>query len=104
MDDAQLLRYSRHILLNELGVEGQEKLLASHALIVGAGGLGSPAALYLGSAIGAAAGGFVLLLQMPTWTLAASAGGVAALGALLQVVNLRRQPTWNGDVQAEPYN
>lgn len=50
MDDAQLLRYSRHILLNELGVEGQEKLLASHALIVGAGGLGSPAALYLGSA------------------------------------------------------
>lgn len=61
-------------------------------------------ALYLGSAIGAAAGGFVLLLQLPTWTLAASAGGVAALGALLQIVNLRRQPTWNGDVQAEPYN
>ena len=61
-------------------------------------------ALYLGSAIGAAAGGFVLLLQMPTWTLAASAGGVAALGALLQIINLRRQPTWNGDVQAEPYN
>lgn len=61
-------------------------------------------ALYLGSAIGAAAGGFVLLLQMPTWTLAASAGGVAALGALLQIVNLRRQPTWNGDVQTEPYN
>ncbi|MGQ7818603.1 MFS transporter [Metapseudomonas furukawaii] len=47
-------------------------------------------ALYLGSAIGAAAGGFVLLLQMPTWTLAACAGGVAALGALLQIVNLRR--------------
>ncbi|WP_300652716.1 HesA/MoeB/ThiF family protein, partial [Hydrogenophaga sp.] len=49
-DDAQLLRYSRHILLNELGVEGQEALLASHALIIGAGGLGSPVALYLGSA------------------------------------------------------
>jgi molybdopterin-synthase adenylyltransferase len=48
--DDQLLRYSRHILLNEIGVEGQEKLLASHALIVGAGGLGSPVALYLGSA------------------------------------------------------
>lgn len=48
-------------------------------------------ALYLGSAIGAAAGGFVLLLQMPTWTLAASAGGVAALGALLQIINLRRR-------------
>lgn len=61
-------------------------------------------ALYLGSAIGAAAGGFVLLLQMSTWTLAASAGGVAALGALLQIINLRRQPTLNGEVQAETYN
>lgn len=50
MDDAQLLRYSRHILLNELGIDGQEKLLASHALIIGAGGLGSPVSLYLGSA------------------------------------------------------
>ena len=50
MDDGQLLRYSRHILLDELGIEGQERLLASHALIIGAGGLGSPAALYLGSA------------------------------------------------------
>jgi adenylyltransferase/sulfurtransferase len=50
MNDDQLLRYSRHILLPELGVEGQEKLLAARALIVGAGGLGSPAALYLASA------------------------------------------------------
>jgi molybdopterin/thiamine biosynthesis adenylyltransferase len=50
MNDDQLLRYSRHILLNELGVEGQERLLASHALVVGAGGLGSPVALYLASA------------------------------------------------------
>lgn len=50
MNDTQLLRYSRHILLNELGVEGQERLLASHALVIGAGGLGSPVALYLGSA------------------------------------------------------
>lgn len=50
MNDAQLLRYSRHILLDEIGVEGQEKLLASHALVIGAGGLGSPVALYLGSA------------------------------------------------------
>lgn len=50
MTDDQLLRYSRHILLNQIGVEGQERLLASRALVVGAGGLGSPAALYLASA------------------------------------------------------
>ncbi len=50
MNDTQLLRYSRHILLDELGVEGQNKLLGSHALVIGAGGLGSPVALYLGSA------------------------------------------------------
>ena len=50
MNDDQLLRYSRHILLPELGVEGQERLLASHALIVGAGGLGSPSAMYLAAA------------------------------------------------------
>lgn len=47
MDDAQLLRYSRHILLPQIGIEGQQKLLNAHALIIGAGGLGSPAALYL---------------------------------------------------------
>ncbi len=50
MNDEQLLRYSRHILLNELGIEGQERLRAAHALVIGAGGLGSPAALYLASA------------------------------------------------------
>jgi len=50
MTDEQLLRYSRHILLDALGIEGQERILATHALIIGAGGLGSPAALYLASA------------------------------------------------------
>lgn len=50
MTDDQLLRYSRHILLDELGVEGQERLMASHALVVGAGGLGSPVVLYLATA------------------------------------------------------
>ena len=50
MTDEQLLRYSRHILLDEIGIEGQERVLAAHVLIVGAGGLGSPAALFLGSA------------------------------------------------------
>ena len=50
MNDDQLLRYSRHILLDELGIDGQQRLLASHALVVGAGGLGSPVALYLATA------------------------------------------------------
>lgn len=50
MNDQQLLRYARHILLDEFGVEGQARLLHSTVLIVGAGGLGSPAALYLASA------------------------------------------------------
>jgi adenylyltransferase/sulfurtransferase len=48
--DEQLLRYSRHILLPEIGIEGQERLRAAHALVIGAGGLGSPIALYLASA------------------------------------------------------
>jgi molybdopterin/thiamine biosynthesis adenylyltransferase len=50
MNDHQLLRYSRHILLDEIDIQGQEKFLAAHALIIGAGGLGSPAAFYLASA------------------------------------------------------
>lgn len=50
MTDEELLRYSRHILLDEIGVEGQEKIMGSRALIIGAGGLGSPVALFLGSA------------------------------------------------------
>jgi len=47
MNDNQLLRYSRHIMLPQIGFEGQEILSLSHALIIGAGGLGSPVALYL---------------------------------------------------------
>ena len=47
MHDEQLLRYSRHILLPQIGIKGQETLLQSHVLIVGAGGLGSPVAMYL---------------------------------------------------------
>lgn len=47
LDDARLLRYSRHILLDEIGVEGQQKLLDAHVLVIGAGGLGSPVSLYL---------------------------------------------------------
>ncbi|MGD2137038.1 MAG: molybdopterin-synthase adenylyltransferase MoeB [Gammaproteobacteria bacterium] len=50
MDDDQLLRYSRQIMLPQVDVSGQEKLLATRALIIGAGGLGSPAAMYLAAA------------------------------------------------------
>jgi molybdopterin/thiamine biosynthesis adenylyltransferase len=48
--DDQLLRYSRHILLPQIGIEGQENIVNARALVIGAGGLGSPAALYLASA------------------------------------------------------
>ena len=50
MNDDQLLRYSRHILLDEIGIEGQERILEANVLVIGAGGLGSPAAMYLASA------------------------------------------------------
>jgi molybdopterin/thiamine biosynthesis adenylyltransferase len=50
MNDDQLLRYSRHILLDDIGIEGQQRLRDAHALVIGAGGLGSPVALYLGTA------------------------------------------------------
>jgi molybdopterin/thiamine biosynthesis adenylyltransferase len=50
MNDEQLLRYSRHILLPEIGIEGQQRLLDANLLMIGAGGLGSPAALFLASA------------------------------------------------------
>jgi molybdopterin/thiamine biosynthesis adenylyltransferase len=50
MTDDELLRYSRHILLDEIGIEGQQRLRSARALVIGAGGLGSPVTLYLASA------------------------------------------------------
>jgi len=50
MNDNQLLRYSRQIMLPQIDIEGQQKILAANVLIVGAGGLGSPAAMYLAAA------------------------------------------------------
>lgn len=94
MNDEQLLRYSRHILLDEVGIEGQERLRDAHVVIVGAGGLGSPVAIYL-----AASGVGVLTLidddvvdltnlqrqilhGTPDIGLSKVASGVAALGRL----------------------
>ncbi len=50
MDDTQLLRYSRHVLLSELGIDAQIRFASAHALIVGVGGLGNPAAHFLAAA------------------------------------------------------
>ena len=50
MNDEQLLRYARHLMLDDIGIEGQRRLLAAHVLVIGAGGLGSPALMVLGSA------------------------------------------------------
>ena len=50
MNDEQLLRYSRQIMLPKFGYDGQQKLLESHVLIIGLGGLGSPVAMYLAAA------------------------------------------------------
>ena len=50
MQDAELQRYARHILLDEIGIEGQQRILQGHALVIGAGGLGSPACMYLAAA------------------------------------------------------
>jgi len=50
MNDEQLLRYSRQIMLPKIDIDGQEKLLASRVLIIGMGGLGSPVAMYLAAA------------------------------------------------------
>lgn len=82
MDDRRLLRYGRHILLEDIGVEGQERLQAATALIVGAGGLGSPAALYL-----AAAGVGTLLI---------------ADGDTVDLSNLQRQILHRDDAVGQP--
>ena len=82
MDDRRLLRYGRHILLEDIGVEGQERLQAATALIVGAGGLGSPAAMYL-----AAAGVGTLLI---------------ADGDTVDLSNLQRQILHRDDAVGQP--
>ena len=48
--DAEVERYARHLVLRELGGPGQQKLKAAHVAVIGAGGLGAPAALYLAAA------------------------------------------------------
>ena len=82
MNDEQLLRYSRHILLPQLGIDGQEKFRRARALVIGVGGLGSPVALYLASA------------------------GVGALticdGDTVDLTNLQRQIVHRGDAIGTP--
>lgn len=82
MNDAQLLRYGRHILLDDIGIEGQQRLLEATALVVGVGGLGSPAAMYL-----AAAGVGRLLL---------------ADGDTVELSNLQRQIAHRTDALGQP--
>jgi adenylyltransferase/sulfurtransferase len=82
MTDSQLLRYSRHILLPEIGMEGQARIVQARVLVVGAGGLGSPAALYL-----AAAGVGTLVL---------------ADGDVVDLTNLQRQILHRNDAVGRP--
>jgi molybdopterin/thiamine biosynthesis adenylyltransferase len=102
VNDAQLLRYSRHILLQEIGIEGQDRLLHAHALIVGAGGLGSPVALYL-----AAAGVGRITLADPdvvelTNLQRQIAHDMSSLGVNKAESAARRMRDMNPDVQVEP--
>jgi molybdopterin-synthase adenylyltransferase len=102
MDDSQLLRYSRHLLLDEIGIDGQARLAASRVLIVGAGGLGSPTALYL-----AAAGvGRITLADHDTVELTnlqrQIAHDMASLGENKAVSAARRMAAMNPDIEIAP--
>lgn len=82
MDDKQLLRYSRQILLPQIGIEGQQKLLAARVLVIGVGGLGSPVAMYL-----AASGvGHLVLVDHDS----------------VELTNLQRQPIHSTDTLGLP--
>jgi adenylyltransferase/sulfurtransferase len=104
MNDTQLLRYSRHILLDQIGIAGQEKLLAAHALIIGAGGLGSPVALYLAAAgvghISLADDDVVELTNLQRQI----AHDVASLGLNKAQSAAQRMLAMNPDIQITPIN
>ena len=102
LTDSELARYSRHLLLPEIGVQGQEKLKAAKVLIVGAGGLGSPAALYLAAAgigtIGIADGDRVDASNLHRQILF----GAADVGRLKADVAADRLRALNPEIQVEP--
>jgi len=102
MDDSQLLRYSRHLLLDEIGIDGQARLSAARVLIVGAGGLGSPVALYL-----AAAGvGHITLADHDAVDLTnlqrQIAHDMSSIGANKAASAARRMAAMNPDIRIEP--
>lgn len=102
MDDSQLLRYSRHLLLDEIGIPGQARLNDAHVLVVGAGGLGSPVALYLAAAgvgrITLADGDAVDLTNLQRQV----AHDMASLGENKAMSAARRMAAMNPDIVVTP--
>ena len=104
LTNEQIERYSRHLLLPEIGIEGQKKLKAARILIVGAGGLGSPAALYLAGAgighIGLVDADIVSLSNLQRQIL----HGTATLGHLKVESAKNRLLDFNPDIHVKIYN
>ena len=100
----EILRYSRHLLIPEVGLEGQKKLKASSALVIGTGGLGSPVALYLAAA-GIGRLGLVDFDVVDSSNLQRQViHGTATIGKLKVESARDRLQDLNPDIQVEIYN